>query len=104
MLNSLINFKLASTSMLYDAYTGSISFSSAAWLLVKRLNPAADVAAAVSLVANMVDNIRLALGGNASLWQVVKILPDFAMTIAGMIPGVKVLTVLADIYSIANIF
>lgn len=103
MLNFLINFKSTSTSILYEAFTGSISFSSAAWGILNILNPAADIKAAVSLVANLIDNIRLALGGNASLWQIVKMIPDFAMTIVGLIPGVKVLDVIANAYSIGNL-
>lgn len=90
-------------SLFYDAFTGNISVSDCAWAILKMLNPAADIQAAVSLVANFIDNIRLALGGNASVGAILKMIPDFAMTIVGLIPGVKILDVIANAYSIANL-
>lgn len=63
----LKNFKIQTTNIMYDAFTGSISISSAAWTILNILNPAVDIKAAVSLVTNFIDNIRLALGGNVSV-------------------------------------
>lgn len=97
------NLLSLSPSFNYDAAQGKISVGSAAWLMIKELNPAADVAASVSLLANFIDNIIGAFSGNVTIASVVKMIPDFAMTIAGIIPGVKVLTVMSDIYAVAQL-
>lgn len=89
--------------LLYDAYTGALSVSDAAWALMKIISPAGDIEAFISLMANFVDNVRLALGGHATVGSILKMIPDFAMTIVGMIPGVKVAKILSNSYAIANL-
>lgn len=84
----------------YDAYTGSISVSDIAWLLIKKLGPANDVAALISFLTNFIDNIRLGLGGNASVWQILKMIPDFAIVLAGFFPGASLIV---DLYSLATL-
>lgn len=87
-------------SPLYDAFTGSISVSDLAWLLVKKIGPTNDVAALIGFLTNFIDNIRLALGGDASVWQILKMVPDFMIVIAGFFPGASLVV---DLYSIATL-
>lgn len=85
---------------LYDVYTGSLSVSDFAWALMKKLGPANDVAALISFLTNFIDNIRLALGGNATVWQILKMIPDFAIVLAGFFPGASTVV---DLYSFATL-
>ena len=85
---------------LRDAYTGSISVSDFAWLLMKKLGPAHDVQALIGFLTNFIDNIRMAFGGSASVWQILKMIPDFAVVLAGFFPGAGAFV---DLYSFATL-
>jgi hypothetical protein len=90
--------------MLYQYFfKGGLSLGDVIWTIIGYINPGKDWKLAYDLLLNLISNIRLALSGNASVGDIVAILPDFAMTILGALPLGVIMEVISNVYPIAQL-
>lgn len=90
--------------LLYEAFTGSISL----WSLISNLATIFGVSPksysqAISIASNFIGNIKLALGGKATIGSILKMVPDFVVMVIGLFPGAKFAKVITKSYSIASL-
>lgn len=84
----------------YQVYTGSLSVWSAVNIIMDWFGIGS---ASFDILRNFVNNIVTAFTNGGSVWDVVKMIPDFARTILGMLPASKTLKIITHAYDIANL-
>ncbi|MBB6623695.1 hypothetical protein H7E67_09655 [Clostridium gasigenes] len=85
---------------LYQIYNGSLTTWSAVSSILDILGIGT---ASFDIVRNFVNNLVAVFAYGGNIWDVVKIIPDFARTILGMLPATKVLIVITRAYDIASL-